>query len=420
MNRSKNKIFYGWWIVAATHIICGLGYGTWLYSFGVFFKPMMSEFGWTRAMTSGAYAMRSIQGGIASPILGWVIDKYGARLVIWGGGLVSGLGFILMYFVHSLWSFYLINGVILSVGMGAMLYLSAFTVIARWFVRRLSLALSFLAVGAGLGGLICAPASAWLIEGFGWRMAFVITGLVTWAVVLPLALVVRNSPEEKGLLPDGDPPQGREKPFPTVPPKMEIPEKTDATLKEALLSRVFWLLVGAFFFQGLAHSVVIVHAVPALTDVGIPPAKAAFSLGLLTAVSILGRLFFGYLGDRSDKRYLFVICYTLVGLGVLVLMAARTMAMTYLFVALFGIGFGGTIPLDPAIRAEYFGRKAFAKIQGIMSPMLMISGAVGPVLAGHFFDISGSYHFSFFFTALISFAAVACALLLPKKAPQRL
>jgi MFS family permease len=411
------KIFYGWWIVLVTNIICGLGYGTWLYSFGVFFKPMMTEFGWTRAMTAGAYAMRSIQGGIASPILGWVIDKYGGRVVIFGGGIVSGLGFVLMVFVNSLWSFYLINGVILSIGMGAMLYLSAFTIIAKWFVRRLSLALSLLAVGAGVGGLICAPASAVLINLFGWRMAFVITGLVIWVVVLPLTLVIRNSPTEKGLQTDGDDPKSEKM---GGGGSIDLPEasaSSDFTLRQALASKPFWLLVAAFFFQNLAQSVVIVHAVPALTDAGIPVAQAAISLGLVTAVSIIGRLLFGYLGDMVEKRYLFMICYAMVSIGTLVLMVARTMPITYLFISLFGIGFGGTIPLDPAIRAEYFGRAAFAKIQGIMSPLIMVSGATGPVLAGHLFDISGSYRSSFLITALVAFAAVGCAFFLPRVRP---
>ena len=416
MGLAKKKIFYGWWIVLSTSIICGLGYGTWLYSFGVFFKPMMAEFGWSRAMTAGAYSLRSVQGGIASPILGWVIDKYGGRVVIIGGAIVSGLGFVLMYFVNSLWSFYLINGVILSIGMGAMLYLSAFTVIAKWFVRRLSLALSLMSVGAGVGGLICAPASALLISRFGWRMAFVVTGLVIWAVVLPLALVIRNSPAEKGLLMDGDEPE------PDLPPvggpddsSEDSLAQKDFTLRQALLSGPFWLLVGGFFFQGMAQSVVIVHAVPALTDAGIPLALAAFSLGLVMAVSIIGRLLFGYLGDRVEKRTLFMVCYAMVSAGTLVLMVAHTMPVTFLFIALFGIGYGGAIPLDPAIRAEYFGRAAFAKIQGIMSPLIMVSSATGPVLAGYIFDISGSYRSSFFITALIAFAAVGCAFFLPRR-----
>lgn len=416
MGLANKKVFYGWWIVLSTSIICGLGYGTWLYSFGVFFKPMMAEFGWSRAMTSGAYSLRSIQGGIASPVLGWVIDKYGGRVVMIGGAILSGLGFVLMYFVNSLWSFYLINGVILSIGMGAMLYLSAFTVIAKWFVRRLSLALSLMSVGAGVGGLICAPASALLISHFGWRMAFVVTGLVTWAVALPLALVIRNSPAEKGLLMDGDEP-APDQPSACGPDGSSGAPlaQTDFTLRQALLSRPFWLLVGGFFFQGMAQSVVVVHAIPALTDAGLPLGLAALSLGLVMGVSIIGRLLFGYLGDRVEKRTLFMICYAMVSAGTLVLMVAHTMPVTFLFIALFGIGYGGTIPLDPAIRAEYFGRAAFAKIQGIMSPLIMVSSATGPVLAGYFFDISGSYHSSFFIMALIAFAAVGCAFFLPRQ-----
>ena len=133
----KQKIFYGWWIVLATNLICLLGFGTWLYSFGVFFKPMMNEFGWTRAMTSGAASLRSIEGGVAGPVVGWAVDKYGSRRVIMFGGFVSGLGFAMMPFVNSLVGFYLAYGIVVSIGMSAMLYLPAFTVIAKWFTRKL-------------------------------------------------------------------------------------------------------------------------------------------------------------------------------------------------------------------------------------------------------------------------------------------
>ncbi len=201
----RKKIFYGWWIVLATNLICMVGYGTWLYSFGVFFKPMSAEFGWTRAMTAGAYSLRSIEGGIASPIVGWAVDKYGSRGVIIVGAIVSGGAFALMPLVNSLLGFYLVYGILLSAGMSAMLYLPAWTVIAKWFKRRLSLAMALLAVGAGFGGLICAPASAFLIERYGWRSAFVVLGVVIWIVAIPLALVVKNSPAEMGLAPDGDP-----------------------------------------------------------------------------------------------------------------------------------------------------------------------------------------------------------------------
>jgi MFS family permease len=415
----RKKLFYGWWIVLAANVICGLGYGTWVYSFGVFFKPMMTEFGWSRAMTAGAYSLRSIQGGIASPILGWIIDKYGGRVVMFWGAVVSGLGFVLMYFVNSLWSFYLINGVVLSIGMGAMLYLSTFPIIARWFVRRMSLAISLLSVGAGLGGLVCAPASAVLISHFGWRTAYVVTGLMIWAVVLPLILVIRNSPKEKGLRPDGDEPKPDETSGAGLSASSEAADATtDYTLRQALVSRTFWMLVAAFLFHNMAYSVVIVHSVPALIDAGIPMAMAALTIGLVTAVSIVGRLLFGYLGDRVEKRFLFMVCYIMIAGGVLVLRMAESMPLAFLFIALFGIGFGGTIPLDPAIRAEYFGRTAFAKIQGIMSPLIMASSATGPILAGYLFDVSGSYRFSFLITALFPCCSAVFSFFLPKNRPR--
>jgi MFS family permease len=406
----RKKIFYGWWIVLSTNIICMLGYGTWLYSFGVFFKPMASEFGWTRAMTAGAYSMRSIEGGIASPIVGWAVDKYGSRIVIIIGAVISGLSFAMMPLVNSLLGFYLIYGVALSAGMSAMLYLPAWTVISKWFRRRLSLALALLSVGAGFGGFICAPAAAILITHFGWRSAFVVLGVAIWLVAIPLALVVKDSPEEMGLRPDGDTRGGAGRG--SIAPASELGEappitssSEDYTLKQAFMSSTFWFLALSFFFQGMAHSTVTVHTVPALTDAGIPVEKAALSIGMLTLVSIIGRMTFGFLGDYITKRYLFMIAYSFMGAGLLVLMNARTMVMVYLFIFLFGVGFGGNIPLMPAIRAEYFGRAALGKIQGFMNPVLMIAGAVGPIFAGHIFDTTGSYRISFLVTGLLTFFA---------------
>jgi sugar phosphate permease len=290
--------------------------------------------------------------------------------------------------------------------MSAMLYLPAWTVIAKWFKRRLSLAMALLAVGAGLGGLICAPASAYLIAHFGWRTAFVVLGVAIWVVAIPLAFVVRNSPEEMGLRPDGDAAPDEAPQQKDSTSRAEPLAPVEYTLKQALRSSSFWMLALAFFFFGMAHSTVTVHMVPALTDAGIPLEKAAFSIGLLTFVSIIGRLSFGYLGDYVNKRYLFMVAYTFTGMGLLVLMNVKTMGMVYVFIFLFGVGFGGTVPLMPAIRAEYFGIAALGKIQGFMNPVMMFAGAVGPIFAGYVFDTTGSYRLSFMVTGLLTFCAV--------------
>ncbi len=403
----------------STNLICMFGYGTWLYSFGVFFKPMSAEFGWTRAMTAGAYSLRSIEGGIASPLVGWAVDKYGSRVVILIGAIISGGAFALMALVNSLIGFYIVYGVLLSIGMSAMLYLPAWTVIAKWFNRKLSFALAILAVGAGFGGLICAPISAVLIENFGWRSAFIMLGILIWCVAIPLSFVVRDSPEEMGLLPDGvSPDEISDSPKASGGKKDSNEEfetgQADITLKQALKSSTFWTLSLAFFFFSMAHSTVTVHTVPALTDVGIPMKSAAFSIGLLTLVSVIGRLFFGYLGDYVNKKLLFIFLYIMMAVGLLVLMNAKTMPMVYLFIFLFGVGFGGTVPLMPAIRAEYFGTAALGKIQGFMNPVMMLAGAIGPIFAGLVYDTTGSYYNAFLVTGLLTFlAAVAMFLVKP-------
>lgn len=400
------KFYYGWRIVAVTNLICMIGYGTWLYSFGVFFKPMMAELGWTRAMTAAAFSLRSIEGGIASPIVGWGVDRYGARIVMTIGAFIAGFGFAAMYFVNSLISFYIIYGIILSIGMSALLYLPSNAVVAKWFDKRLSLALSLVSIGAGFGGLILAPGSAMLIERIGWRYSFLVLGIVFWVVVLPLTRLIRNSPAEMGLEVDG-----KEKveeisaddESESLSEEPEVPaESADYTLKEAFKTHTFWILTLAFFFRGMTHSTVVVHSIPALTDYGITPAKAAFSLGLMTFVSIGGRLFAGFAGDRYDKRYLLMIAFILQSMGIFILMKAQTMPMVYLFILVYALGFGATVPLSPAIRAEYFGRASFGKIQGFMTPMIMVSSAIGPILVGYMFDRSGSYDMAFMMVGIFT------------------
>lgn len=418
----KKKIFYGWWIVAATNIICMLGFGTWLYCFGVFFKPMMSEFGWTRAMTAGAYSFRGIQGGFVAPVVGWAVDKYGSRIVIFCGGIIAGLGFIMMYSINSLWSFYLIYGVLLSIGMSAMLYIPAMTAIANWFVRMRSRALSLLAVGAGIGGFVCAPAATFLISRYGWRVSFVIIGVAIWIIVPPLSLIIKKKPEDIGLAPDGDVPEDHsntESGSDAEETKPAVSAERNWTLREAMASRAYWILAFAFFLAAMTHATITVHAVPAFTDAGISAEKAAVSLGLATLLSIIGRLTFGWLGDFLNKRYLYVITYSIEATGVLVLMNANSAASIYLFALLFGIGFGGTIPLNPAIRGEYFGRAAFGKIQGSMAPIMMMGSVLGPPLVGHLFDVQQTYRNGFLIIALLRFfAAVTIFFARPSRPPE--
>ena len=409
----KKKIFYGWWIVAATNLICMIGYSTWLYCFGVFFRPMAGEFGWSSTATSFAYSLRSVEGGLAAPLVGWGVDKYGPRIVVFIGGIIAGLGFVLMYTINSLLGFYMIYGVLMSIGMSAILYVPAMTVVANWFVRRRSWALSLLATGAGIGGFWVPPLVANLITRFGWRGTAVVIGIAVWAVTLPLSLLLKQRPEDVGLRPDGDPPDNvseDEKPTTaeaaTANGSSSANHEVDWTLGQAMASRTFWILAFAFFLSAMAHSMVTVHAINALKDTGIADEKAAFlGISLFVSLSLIGRLGFGWLGDLVDKRYLFMVSYSLCGLGILALTRAHDVPSALLYSALFGIGFGGTIPLSPAIRGQYFGRKAFGKIQGFMAPMTMMGSMTGPLFAAILYDLNNTYTLSFQITAMLQFLA---------------
>ena len=403
----KKKIFYGWYIVAATNIICMLGFGTWLYSFGALFIPITNEFGWSRMQTSAASSLRSVEGGIIAPAVGWAVDKYGARIVIFFGGLVSGLGFVMMSRINSLLAFYIAYSIILSIGMSAMLYMPAFAVLANWFVRKRSRAFSLLAVGAGLGGLFCAPATAELVLRYGWRYTCLAIGITIWIVVLPLSLIVKTRPEDEGLMPDGDPPPVRQEREGAADSATEAPAASDEaewTLKQAMSTRTYWILAAAFFFTSMAHGMIITHAVPSLIDTGMPPTRAAFlGMGLVTALSIIGRLLFGWLGDFVPKRYLLMVSYSLCGFGLFALMNVHDEPSAWLYAALYGIGFGAGIPVRPAMRGEYFGRKSFAKIQGFMAPITMLGSMAGPIIAGRVHDVTLSYNTSFLVTGLLQF-----------------
>lgn len=391
--KKKTRIYYGWWIVLATNIICMTGFGTWLYAFSAFFGPMTAEFGWSRAQTSGAASFRSTQGGIAGPIVGWLVDKFGSRNIILSSAVISGLGFVLMTQVNSLISFYLIYGLVVSVGMSGMLYIPSFTVIAKWFSKRLSLAFSLLTIGAALGGTLWSPVAAWLISSFGWRSAFLVLGIAIWIIVIPLSFIIVESPEIKGLRVNNRPLKNKEQTTAkdTYKPLVHL----DYTGRQALASSTFWMLAIAWFFQSMAFNVVFVHGVVSLTDMGIGYLKAATLVGAITTVSLLGRIVLGMLGDYVDKRYLLFLAYCLISGGIYSLAFADNMVMVYIFIGCYGIGYGSAIPVMASLRAEYFGRTALGKIQGFMSPVAMLAGAIGPVVTGHLFDKTGSYTYAF-------------------------
>lgn len=419
------KVFYGWWVVAAGVVINAFGSGSVFYGFNTFFNPMIEEFGWSRTVMSGAFSLSRLEGGIEGPITGWLIDKFGARKIMFIGMAIAGAGFIALRTVHSPLSLYLIFGLIISLGTNIGYNHATTAAVAKWFISKRSRAIAFLTAGNGIGGAIFVPTIAWLIVQFGWRWAATIIGLAMFVTVLPIGLIIRSTPEEMGLVPDGQPGGQRDSSSKTEGaatgvPKTSTPlDEVDFGVREAMKTGAFWIYTAAMTFRSCILSAIVIHQIPHLTDIGIPYQTASNVLGLMVLVSVPPRLFFGWLGDRFSKRILMFLLCLIQSAGIFIFIHASTTVLLYLFVVIYGLGYGGIIPLTHAIRADLFGRKNYAMISGMMVPVSMVGTVTAPIFAGYLYDVTQSYDIPFYtFAVLIALAGVLF-LIIPRPSRSR-
>lgn len=398
------KVFYGWWVVAAGSSLYFLGIGSIFYGFNTFFTPMVSEFGWSSTVTAGAYSLSRLEGGIEGPVVGPLIDKFGARKIILAGVILAGVGYMLLPLVNSPLSLYLIFGLLISMGYNTGFFHATTTAAANWFIRKRSRALAFITVGGGLGGFVLVNVLGLLITNIGWRTAGVIMGAVLLVLGLPLVYVMRSRPEDKGLVPDGVPPSAVPQEAAGVgvgqgqaeSTKESTEQEVTFTVREALKTAGFWTYIPAMMLRACILSAIVVHQIPHLVNVGISYEAAYPVLGTMVLMSIPGRIIFGWLGDMVDKRLLLLISSLFQAAGILILINVSSLWMAYVFVAVYGVGYGGAIPLTVALRGQLFGRKVFATMGGITSAATAVATVAAPVLAGYIFDVTGSYSIAFY------------------------
>lgn len=415
----KDQVFYGWWVVAAGFLINAFGIGTVFYGFNTFFNPMIDEFGWSRTVMSGVFSLSRAEGGTAGPLNGWLVDRFGARKMMLIGVAIAGVGFITLRTVNSPVSLYLIFGLVLAMGSNLGFMHATSAAVAKWFVKKRGRALSILTVGNGVGGAIFVPVIAWLITQFGWRVATLILGIATLAIPLPLSLIVRSTPEEMGLRPDGETTKPRDTASGTdYSPASSADEllldEVNLTVREALKTRAFWIYAVSMILRACILSSIVVHQIPHLTDIGIEYQTASNVLGLMVLMSIPGRFVFGWLGDRFSKRSLLFISCILQGIGIFIFINASTLPLLYLFIVVYGLGYGGAIPLTVALRADLFGRKSYATIAGITMSFAMIGTVTAPLFAGYLYDTTQSYTMAFYIFIVMIVLSGACFLFIPK------
>lgn len=382
---------------------------------------MIAEFGWSRTLMSGVFSISRLEGGIEGPIAGWLTDRFGARKMLIYGVIIASVGFMLLRTVNDIVSLYLIFGLVMSIGFNLGFMHATSAAVAKWFVKKRSRALSFLIVGNGVGGATFVPIIAWLITQFGWRVATLILGIATLAIPLPLSFLVRSTPEEMGLKPDGETTEPKHT---ASEPDYSLASATDdmsldevnLTVREALKTRAFWIYAISMILRACILSSIVIHQIPHLTDIGIEYQTASNVLGLMVLMSIPGRFLFGWLGDRFSKRILLFISCMLQGIGIFIFINASTLPLLYLFVVVYGLGYGGAIPLTVALRADLFGRKNYATIAGITMTLAMIGTVTAPLFAGYLYDTTQSYSLAFYiFIAMIVLSGF-CFLMIPKTA----
>ncbi len=399
---SRAGFFFGWWVVFASATVLFFTGGTFFYGFGALFNPIVNEFGWSRAAVALAFSLRTEVGGIAAPVVGFLVDRLGARRLMVFGVATVALGFILLSRIQDLWTFYGAI-IVIAIGMSAAAGPVSMVAVAHWFRRYRGRAFAMMAMGSGTSGIMVVVL-AWLISTFDWRTALVIIAGVQIAVCIPLALSIRNKPADLGLLPDGEDPGD--------PPKEgeQVPRRDDTeglTVRQALRSAAFWRIAGALGLGNAGAVAIIVHTIPFLTSsVGFSEGLAAASVTAMILLSLVGRFGFGFVADQVDKRFVMAGAYALLALGVLLFATVYESWQVLIVLPLFGFGWGGVIPTRPALQAEVFGMRAFGAIQGLVFTIATMGALVGPVFAGWLYDQTESYRLSFVILGSVGFLAV--------------
>lgn len=391
-NVPRVNTFYGWRLVAIAGVIQFLQAALLHSAFGAYVAMLVEERGWSKTALSGAAALQSLEAAVLGPLLGWVIDRSGARRMIVGGLCLFALGFIALANIDTLAGFY---GAIILIAIGASFsgYFPLTVVVVQWFERSRARALSAMGFGLAAGGM-AVPAVAWCMQTVGWRATAWGSGVLLLAVGLPLALAIRNRPEDHGDSIDGLPPAPP--PATGMPAAEPAPRQREFTAREALRTRAFWLLALGHAFALLVVTSVNVHAITHMKEgLQYSVAQASLVITLMTAGQA-GGVALGYaIGDRYEKRYVAAICMIMHAAGLLMLTYAENNLMLVAFAALHGIAWGLRGPFMQAIRADYFGRNAIGMIMGLSGIIIALGQVAGPLVAGSMADATGDYRLGF-------------------------
>lgn len=428
--RDTFPFYYGWIVVGASSTVVFARMAPAITTLTVLIFPISHQLGWSRTLIAGSVSAGALASLVLSPVVGWAIDRFGARPVLVVSVLVLGVAMISLAWATVPLTFYL------AFAAGRVVFhtsapIGASTVAARWFIRKRGRAIGMIFLFGAIGGVVFTMVASLVVESHGLKATWIAMGLVVLVFsVAPSLLLVAERPEDIGLLPDGEPPDSTDaekgagaivpvgvpdSPA-TVLPRAQMTADTDSwTLGEAVRTKTFWLLVFMGFASFFVHTSIGVHMGAYFRDVGLGATSAALAVSLSWSVSAVGSLIWGWVTDRIDVRYAYSVMFLFQAGSTLYLIFVGGTLGVFLASGLFGIVSAGSNVVPSVIYANYFGRSSLGRIRGLGEVGVLLGQATGPVIAGILFDLRGGY--STIFTAFVVLALVCSLLVLKARAP---
>ncbi len=404
---ARLPFFYGWIIVA----LGLLGMGAWAgvrTSFAVFYAALLDQFGWSRGGAAGVQSLSYVIYLILAPLAGGLIDRFGPRRVMLPGLTIMCVGLALCHYISSLFQFYLFFGVIVATGVTFISIVAYSPILAQWFEKKRGVAVGISVSGMGLGTFLLVPLTQYFISLWGWRMSFVALAMLFFIILFPLTLIfIRHKPADLGLSPDGaivgQVPKKR-----TVQVVDPIWAGTDWTVKRIFRTGRYWALLTFAFLSITPVYLMVTHSVRFLVDKGIERMAAAFFLAMVGIISLIFRIFWGWLSDRIGRESTFTagsIILSLAAWSLILINVTGIKDFAYLFSLLLGMGWGVTAPMFIATAADLFQGRKFGLIYGILEGVIGAGCAFGTWFGGFIFDTTHSYQVAFLLCAIFALAS---------------
>jgi MFS family permease len=384
------RIFYGWRMVGLVTLIRIVGGGLHQFGFTVFFLPISQDLGLTRAATSLAFSLSRAQGAIEAPLVGYLIDRYGPRPIIVVAVFLAGVGYILLSWVNNYTNFMIVYLGVICLAFVAGFVHSPLVVANSWFIRQRARAMTVVSAAVPIGGALISPLLAIGVASIGWRWAAFASGCMFLLVCLPLSFQLKRSPESMGLLPDGDLASSNASEDASVDEATNKNLSAEVTSRQAMKTWAFWLLVLSMTARVTCYSTATVHFIPLMVWKGLSEGAAATLLGAFAFVNLLAHFVLGWIADRVNKPKLLAACHLLPALSLPPLLSGSGYWQLLFFTITFTF-LDASFPIVWATVGDFFGRRNFATIRGMMSFFYMWGSFAGPIMAGAIYDRTQSY-----------------------------